>query len=56
VQDEDVPGAGAYDHKSTVNVKHKDKQHGIFKSGVDKGWNCVMGKDNPGTGEYENYH
>ena len=53
--DTDVPGAGTYKLKDSVQVKNKGKPHANFKSGVEKSWDIVIGKDNPGVGAYDNH-
>lgn len=54
--DNEVPGAGTYSFPDTVVVKDKAKKSSMFKSNADKSLELVMGKDNPGVGEYENNH
>jgi hypothetical protein len=51
-----VPGAGSYNHPDTVVVKNKNLQHANFKSKADKGLDLIIGKGNPGVGEYETAH
>lgn len=37
-------------------MKNPKHQSASYKSGADKGWDIVIGKDNPGTGEYDTQH
>jgi hypothetical protein len=48
-----VPGAGTYSLPDSVVVKNPKQQLGSFKSQVDKSWDIVIGRDNPGIGEYD---
>lgn len=51
-----MPGAGTYSLPDSVVVKNPKQQLGSFKSQVDKSWDIVIGRDNPGIGEYDTQH
>jgi hypothetical protein len=55
-EDREVPGPGAYKQPDSVKVHLPNKQFSVFKSTATKETEIVIGRDNPGTGEYDNYH
>ena len=55
--DEDgVPGAGTYKLPDSCNVKQKKHAMASYRSTVQKGLDQVIGKENPGIGEYDTQH
>lgn len=53
-----VPGAGTYKLPDSCQVKDPKYQLASYRSTVNKGIDAqlIIGKDNPGTGEYETQH
>ena len=51
--DNGVPGAGTYKLPDSCAVKESKFPHASMRSTVAKGLNQVIGKDNPGIGEYD---
>jgi hypothetical protein len=51
-----VPGAGTYTLADSVQVKNPKMQMASYKSNVEKSWDIVIGRDNPGIGEYDTQH
>ena len=54
--DNGVPGAGTYKLPDSVVVKNPKMISASNKSNVEKSWDIVIGKDNPGIGEYDTQH
>ena len=54
--DNEVPGAGTYNRTDTVVVHNPKQPNATFKSGMEKTFDIVLGKDNPGAGEYDTEH
>ena len=52
-RDNGVPGAGTYTLPDSCQIKEQKFAHASMRSGVSKGLDQVMGKDNPGIGEYD---
>lgn len=50
--DQNVPGAGAYSVPSTIQVADPERANASYISNIDKSWDIVVGRDNPGIGEY----
>ena len=50
------PDMGTYELPEACKIKESDKPHGSMRSKVQKGLNMVIGKDNPGVGEYDTQH
>jgi hypothetical protein len=40
----------------TVKIKNPKLNSASYKSGVEKSWDIVIGRDNPGIGEYDTQH
>lgn len=55
-QDHNVPGAGAYELPSAIHVKNPKQLMPSYKSSLDRSLDLVVGKDNPGIGEYDTQH
>jgi hypothetical protein len=53
-----VPGAGTYKLPDSCQVKDPKYQLASYRSTVNKGIDkqLIIGKDNPGIGEYETQH
>jgi len=51
--DNGVPGAGKYDQPDSLMVRNPKQVHASFKSKLDKGPELIIGRDNPGIGEYD---
>lgn len=51
-----MPGAGTYKLAGSCNVKQSRHTHASMRSTVKKGLDQVIGKDNPGIGEYDTQH
>lgn len=54
--DNEVPGAGSYNVADSIKVVDANKQSAVFKSKAEKTMDIVIGKDNPGIGQYNAYH
>ena len=54
--DNGVPGAGTYKLPDSVVVKNPKMISASNKSNVDKSWDIVIGRKNPGIGEYDTQH
>lgn len=52
----DVPGAGTYKLPSTLEIKDEARPLASYVSATEKGWDIVVGRDNPGIGEYDTQH
>ena len=50
------PPPGAYELPDKLGAKEKLKENAVFKSKAEKSTNFIIGKGNPGTGAYENFH
>ena len=48
-----VPGAGTYRLPDSCTVKQGKHHHASMRSTVKKGLDQVIGRDNPGIGEYD---
>lgn len=51
--DKDIPGAGTYDHNSSIEIKNPHLENASFISKSHKAYDIVMNKENPGIGEYD---
>jgi hypothetical protein len=51
--DNGVPGAGTYKLLDSCEVKESKFPHASMRSTVKKGLDQVIGRDNPGIGEYD---
>ena len=52
-----VPGAGQYKMPDSCQVKENNLNHASLRSKVTKGLdNMIVGKGNPGIGEYDTQH
>ena len=52
-----VPGAGQYKMPDSCQLREGSLKHASLRSKVDKGLDYqVIGKDNPGIGEYDTQH
>lgn len=52
-----MPGAGTYELPSSVQIKNPKQLQPSFKSGAERTLDhLVIGKDNPGIGEYDTQH
>ena len=54
--DNGVPGAGKYEQPATLGVKNPKLAHASFKSRLVKGTEMIIGRENPGIGEYDTQH
>lgn len=54
--DNGVPGAGTYSLPDTCKVKDPKLEMASFKSNQEKSWDIVIGRNNPGIGEYDTQH
>ena len=54
--DNGVPGAGTYKLPDSCQVKEPGYTHASTRSKVEKGLDQVIGRDNPGIGEYDTQH
>ena len=52
--DQGIPGAGKYEAKSSFKLDQKPSA--IFKTKIGVELDMVIGKDNPGIGEYDTQH
>ena len=51
--DNGVPGAGTYKLPDSCRVREHRHTHASMRSTVTKGLDQVIGRDNPGIGEYD---
>lgn len=54
--DHQVPGAGTYKLPDSCKVREEKMPHASNRSTVEKGLDQVIGKLNPGIGEYDTQH